>query len=74
MTTFAIGQVQVITAPDPVIHIAEEIITNLSPLFARELQGNERAEVMAVICDGLYRAQNDVIRRANKNGDYSGNL
>lgn len=76
MTTFSIGQVEVMITPelDVVAQIAEEMLRNLSSLLPRELQDSERADVMAIICDGLYRAQNDVIRRATKDGDYPRDL
>lgn len=76
MTTFSIGQVEVMITPelDVVAQIAEEMLRSLSSLLPRELQDSERADVMAIICDGLYRAQNDVIRRATKDGDYPRDL
>ena len=66
MTTFSMGEVQVVIEPerDVVTSIAEEMIRNLSALINHDPQGDERAEIMAVLLEGLYQARNEIIRKA----------
>lgn len=66
MTTFSIGQVQVVITPeqDALGRIAEEVASKLSSLTPHDPQSGGREAVVAVILDGLRQAQSEIIRKA----------